>query len=92
LGHVTQAECIVLAEVLYYLVTVRAMRDAFGALAATAGEPRDFLMLHGAGDGQVLHRRAARALGLDIVHEQTVEDPVRPFVLTLARTTSAGLL
>jgi hypothetical protein len=91
LGHPGQVECIVLAEVLYYLVTPRAMRAAFGALAATAGVQRDFLMLHGASDGRVLHRRAARALGLDIVHEQTVEDPVRPFVLTVARTRSTGL-
>ncbi len=90
LANAEQPHCVVLAEVLYYLVTARAIRDALGSLAATPGEQRDFLMLHGAADGRALHRRAARALGLDILHEQTVNDPVRPFVITLARTRSVG--
>lgn len=90
LAVAAQPQCVVLAEVLYYLVTARAMRDALGPLVGAAGERRDVLMLHGAVDGRVLHRRAARALGLEIVHEDEVEDPVRPFVLTLARTRSDG--
>jgi hypothetical protein len=90
LAVAAQPQCVVLAEVLYYLVTARAMRDALSALVGAAGEPRDVLMLHGAVDGRALHRRAARALGLEVVHEDEVEDPVRPFILTLARTRSDG--
>lgn len=82
-------QCVVLAEVLYYLVTARAMRSALGCLVVAGGEQRDVLMLHGA-DGRALHHRAARALGLDIVHEEETEDPVRPFIVTLARTRTAG--
>lgn len=79
--------CFVLSEILYYLVTERAMRESFAELLSPGPLPSEVLMMHGGADAAALHRRLVRALRLEVVHEEGVDDPVRPFTLMVARTT-----
>lgn len=80
-----RVDCIVLAEVLYYLVSERAIHDALVPLLRISSADCRVIMLHGSADADRLHDRAARALGLRIVHARSVDDPERPFTLAVAQ-------
>lgn len=81
-----RVDCIVLAEVLYYLVGERAIHDAMAPLLRIASEDCRVIMLHGSADADRLHDRAARALGLRVAHARSIDDPERPFTLAVAQT------
>lgn len=81
-----RVDCIVLAEVLYYLVGERAIHDALAPLLRIASEDCRVIMLHGSADADRLHDRAARALGLRVAHARRIDDPERPFTLAVAQT------
>ena len=81
-----RVDCIVLAEVLYYLVGERAIHDALAPLLRIASEDCRVIMLHGSADADRLHDRAARALGLRVAHARSIDDPERPFTLAVAQT------
>jgi hypothetical protein len=78
-------DCVVLSEVLYYMGHQQSMRRNLAQLRTVMRPGCHVVMLHGASDAQVLHHRAMRALNLSVVSETRVDDPIRPFVLTVAR-------
>jgi hypothetical protein len=79
-----RVDCIVLAEVLYYLGSERAIHDALAPLLRVASADCRVIMLHGSADADRLHDRAARALGLRVAHARRIDDPERPFTLAVA--------
>lgn len=79
-----RVDCIVLAEVLYYLVSERAIRDALAPLITMASPHCRVIMLHGSADAYALHERAVHALGLRRLHTRRIDDPERPFTLAVA--------
>jgi ubiquinone/menaquinone biosynthesis C-methylase UbiE len=80
-----RVDCIVLAEVLYYLVGERAIHDALAPLLRIASADCRVIMLHGSADADRLHDRAARALGLRIANARRIDDAERPFTLAVAQ-------
>lgn len=77
-------DCVILAEVLYYLGTERAIREALHPLRSRMSPDCRVILLHGSSDADSLHDRAVRALNLSIESNQLVEDSERPFVITVA--------
>lgn len=77
-------DCVVFAEMLYYLGSERAMRSELGWLCHLVTPDCRVVLLHGAADASGLHERAARALGLRVVSSRHVDDPERGFVVTVA--------
>lgn len=77
-------DCVILAEVLYYLGTERSMRDTLGPVRKLLSPDCQVILLHGSADATALHERAMRALDLRGVATQSVDDLERPFVVTLA--------
>jgi hypothetical protein len=80
-GHI---DCVILAEVLYYLGTERSMRDTLEPVRKLMSPDCNVILLHGSADATALHERAMRALELRGVVTQPVDDPERPFVVTVA--------
>lgn len=77
-------DCVILAEVLYYLGTERSMRDALEPVRQLMSPDCKVILLHGSADATALHERAMRAMELRGVATQPVDDPERPFVVTVA--------
>lgn len=77
-------DCIVLAEVLYYLGGSRAMAEALARLRPLMSSDARVVMVHGSADAQVLHERAASALGLALRDQSQVSDVERPFKVAVA--------
>lgn len=83
-------DCIILAEVLYYLGTERAIREALNPLHSQMSRDCRVILLHGSIDADSLHDRAIRALNLNVESNQFIEDSERPFVITVARWLSVN--
>lgn len=82
-------DCVVLSEVLYYMGPWQTMRRNLDPLREVMTPDCLVVMVHGASDASTLHRRAARALDLQVIDETLVSDPTRPFVITVARAQKA---
>ncbi len=78
------ADCVVLAEVLYYLGGRQATSEALAPLREILSPGARVVMIHGCADAQTLHARAAAALGLNVVQKRLVSDPERPFEVAIA--------
>lgn len=77
-------DCIVLAEVLYYLGGQHAMRQSLQPLRQTMSHDAVVVMLHGAVDATALHERAAAALGMSLAGKVDVPDAERSFQVAVA--------
>lgn len=77
-------DCVVLAEVLYYLGGDRAMERAMSSVRALMHPGCRVVMVHGCSDASELHARAANALGLTVVSGVCVRDPDRPYEVAVA--------
>lgn len=77
-------DCLILAEVLYYMGTDRAMRETLQPVRRLMSPDCRVILLHGSADAGMLHERALRALDLCETSSRRVEDPERPFIVTLA--------
>ena len=60
------------------------MRDTLDPVRQLMSPGCQVILLHGSADATALHERAMRALDLRGVATQPVDDPERPFVVTLA--------
>lgn len=81
-------DCIVLAEVLYYLGGQQAMNEALAPLRSLIAPDARVVMVHGCTDARTLHSRAAVALGMTVVAASEVADPERPFEIAVAATST----
>lgn len=81
-------DCVILSEVLYYLGTDTATREALAPVHDRMNRGCRVVLLHGCTDAPVLHARAMRALGVVSQGEVKVEDPERPFTVATAQRTS----
>ncbi len=79
-------DCIVLAEVLYYLGGQQAMNEALAPLRSLMAPHARVVMVHGCTDARTLHSRAAAALGMTVVEASEVADHERPFEIAVAAT------
>lgn len=79
-------DCVVLAEVLYYLGGDRGMDMALASVRPLMGPKTRVIMVHGYADASALHARAANALGRSIVSGVCVLDSDRPFEIAIAAT------
>jgi len=77
-------DCVVLAEVLYYLGGDRGMEQALASIRPLMGQETRVVMVHGSADASALHARAAKALGRSIVSGVCVLDADRPFQIVVA--------
>lgn len=82
-------DCVILSEVLYYLGSERTVRDALQPVHQLMSPDCRVILLHGSTDADVLHQRAMQALELYALDHRRVDDPERPFVMTVAAR-SAG--
>lgn len=80
----SRIDCVLLAEILYYLGGRRAMTEALAPLRRLLSADARVVMLHGSSDAEELHARAASALGLIVTDRSLVADPERPFVIAVA--------
>jgi hypothetical protein len=77
-------DCLVLAEVLYYLGSQQAIATALQPLRQYLHPDGRVVMVHGAADAEVLHGRAASALGMRVEDLVEVVDHERPFHVAVA--------
>ena len=84
-------DCVVLSEVLYYMGLPRSMRRNLAHLRTVMSPECHVIMLHGAADARMLHGWAARALDLDVVKENAIEDPTRPFIISIAQKVTSRI-
>lgn len=80
-------DCVILAEVLYYLGTEAAMRRSLRPVRDRMSPDCVVVLLHGCADAPLLHSRAVRALGVPVAAEQRIADPERAYLITVARAT-----
>jgi hypothetical protein len=80
-----EIDCVIFAEILYYLGTERAIRETLRPLRAFMSKDCRVILLHGSIDADSLHEHAVRALDLSVASTQHVHDSERPFVITIAR-------
>lgn len=84
-----RVDVVVLAEVLYYLGGERALRRTIAPIAELLAPDATVVLCHGGSDAAALHAGACAALGATALSDHVVEDPDRPFTLTLATAASA---
>ena len=83
-------DVLILAEMLYYLGGAKAIRQGISPLSKLLAPDARVVLLHTSYDANTLHTQACDALGIDTTTNDAVEDPNRPFVVTVAiRTTAA---
>lgn len=80
-----QIDCVILSEILYYLGTERAIRQALYPFRSRMSPDCRVILLHGSSDADSLHDRAIRALNLSVESSHLVADDERPYVMTIAR-------
>jgi SAM-dependent methyltransferase len=78
-------DCVILSEVLYYLGTENAMREALAPVRDRMTPGCRVVLLHGCTDAPALHARAMRALGVSAQSQVHVDDPERVFTVTTAQ-------
>lgn len=78
-------DCVILSEVLYYLGHEHAMRSTMRPIRERMSDTCQVILLHGSVDAPALHDRAVRALNLQVMETHQIDDPERPFMLTVAR-------
>jgi ribosomal protein S18 acetylase RimI-like enzyme len=77
-------DCIVLSEILYYLGPELAVRSTLGYLTSLALPTCQVVMVHGSVDAAQLHARANKALRLQDVRDQVVQDPDGTYLISIA--------
>ncbi|MHB8185744.1 MAG: methyltransferase [Dermatophilaceae bacterium] len=82
-----QVNVLVLSEVLYYLGTSPQVQQALMPTRALLSPDATVVLVHGAYDAQRLHAPACTALGVVRVTDTVVDDPDRPYIVTVALTT-----
>ena len=75
---------LVLSEVLYYLGTSLQVERALTPTRALLSPDATVVLVHGAYDAQRLHAPACAALGVVRVTDTVVDDPDRPYIVTVA--------
>jgi uncharacterized membrane protein YbhN (UPF0104 family) len=78
-------DCVILSEVLYYLGSEKAMREALAPVRDRMSSGCRVVLLHGCSDAPALHARAMSALGVSADSEVQIDDPERPFTVCTAR-------
>lgn len=82
-----QVDVLVLSEVLYYLGVGMQLQQALMPMRALLSPGASIVLVHGAYDAQHLHAPACPALsGVHLTSEALVDDPDRPYVVTVAST------
>lgn len=79
-----QVDVLVLSEVLYYLGTSPQVQQALAATRVLLSRDATVVLVHGAYDAQRLHAPACAALGVVPVADTLVDDPDRPYNVTVA--------
>lgn len=74
-------DCVILSEVLYYLGTERATREALAPVRERMNPGCRVVLVHGCSDAPALHARAMRALDVTARRQVQVDDPERPFTV-----------
>ena len=82
-----QVNVLVLSEVLYYLGTSPQVQQALMPARALLSPDATVVLVHGAYDAQRLHEPACTALGVVRVADTVVDDPDRPYIVTVALAT-----
>jgi hypothetical protein len=82
---VGEVDLLVLSEVLYYVGGPGQVRRELSALRPALDPSATVVLLHPVADGDRLHPAAVAALGCTTVRRDVMEDPVRPFVIEVAR-------
>ncbi len=82
---VLEVDVLVLSEVLYYVGGPGQVRQEVSALRPALAPLATVVLLHPVADGDRLHAAAVAALGCRGVRRDLVDDPVRPFVIEVAR-------
>ena len=85
-----QVNVLVLSEVLYYLGTSPQVQQALMPTRALLSPDATVVLVHGAYDAQRLHEPACTALGAVRVSDTVVDDPDRPYIVTVALARSPG--
>lgn len=78
---------LVLSEVLYYLGTSPQVQQALMPTRALLSPDATVVLVHGAYDAQRLHAPACTALSVVRVADTVVDDPDRPYIVTVALAT-----
>jgi uncharacterized membrane protein YbhN (UPF0104 family) len=81
-------DCVILSEVLYYLGTESATREALAPVRDRLNPGCRVVMLHGCTDAQLLHARAMKALGVSAQSQVQVHDPERPYTIATGQRRS----
>ncbi len=84
-----RVDVMVIAEVLYYLGSAKALRRAIGPLALLLAPDATVVLLHGGRDAASLHATACASLGTTALSNRVVADLDRAFYVTVATTVSA---
>jgi len=79
-----QVDVLVLSEVLYYLGTSHQVHQALTGASALLSPDATVVLIHGAYDAQRLHAPACAALGVVHKADTMLDDPDRPYVVTIA--------
>lgn len=85
-----QVDVLVLSEVLYYLGTSPQVQQALTATRGLLSRDATVVLVHGACDAQRLHSPACAALGVVRVADTLVDDPDRPYNVTVAVVSSGA--
>jgi precorrin-6B methylase 2 len=85
-------DVLIVAEMLYYLGGAKAIRQEISPLSQLLAPHARVVLLHETYDANTLHAQACKALEITPSASRTVEDPERPFTVTVAVTTKAAIL
>ena len=81
-----RADVLILSEVLYYLGTKTQVHQGLAAARTLLSPDATVVLVHGAYDAQRLHATACAALGVVHVADTLIDDPDRPYVVTVAKS------
>jgi len=84
-----RVDVLILAEMLYYLGGEKAIRREISPLAQLLAPGASVVLVHGGHNTEALHAAACASLDVHVTRHRTVEDPSRPFIVTVATTVSA---
>jgi SAM-dependent methyltransferase len=79
-----QVDVLVLSEVLYYLGTGTQVQQTLLASRRLLSPDATVVLVHGMYDAQRLHAPACNALGVTRLADSVVDDPDRPYTVTVA--------
>ena len=85
-----QVDVLVLSEVLYYLGTGPQVQQALMPTRVLLSPDATVVLVHGAYDAHRLHTPACTALGVARLADTVVDDPDRPYVITVAQATESS--